>query len=530
MKRFVFLVAALALGALLVRADPAFAERRIALVIGNSAYRNAPILVAPRRDALAMAAKLREVGYDGVTVETDVGVAQLKNAIAKFRDEARHSDIAVIYFAGYGLNIQGVNYVVPVDAKLASGGDAGAEAITLEALAGAADPAPRLRLVIVDASRSDPFMSGSKQQNAAAAPEVYQGLAEPAPKPGSLIAYAAMAGSESEDGDGENSTYAAAVLHNLFTPGLDIRLAFGRVLVEVLKNTNKRQNPLVYGSLAGGNIALVPAPADRPALDLQGEKTDYSVVEQIGSARAWEAFLVQHPTGFYAADARVQLRVAEAEPAKPRPSPASDQMAWEKIKNSGDLQAMRDFIQEFPASTLADAARKNAERLAALEQPPAAAAPVTPPAMPPLATSPEQIASAQRELLRLGCFSGAADGSMNSATVAAIRAYQDARGQTPSGEPQVTDALIGDMQKQTPGLCPPACPPGKISDGKQCVDAAKSVPVARSKDEDIARPTKPATARQEERPAPVAHAAPPAPPRAPAQAAGSHGPHVGVGF
>jgi hypothetical protein len=526
MKRFVFLVAALALGALVVRADPAFAERRVALVIGNSVYRNAPILVAPRRDALAMAAKFREAGYDAVEVETDVSVAQFKRAIAKFQDEASHSDIAVIYFAGYGLNIQGVNYVIPVDARLASGRDAGAEAITLEALASATDPAPRLRLVIVDASRSDPFMSSVKQQNAAAGQEAYRGLAEPEPKPGSLIAYAALAGLESEDGDGAYSTYASAMLHNLFTPGLDIRLAFGRVLVEVLKNSNKRQNPLVYGSLTGGNIALVPAPADRPAMDLQGEKTDYSVVEQIGSARAWEAFLVQHPTGFYAADARVQLRLAEAEPAKPRPSLASDQIAWEKIKNSSDPQALRDFIQEFPASTLADAARKTAERLAALEQPPAAAAP--PPQQPPVVNSPLQISSAQRELIRLGCFAGTADGSMDAATVAAIRAYQNARGQTPPDEPQITDALIDDMQKQTPGLCPLACPTGKISDGKQCVDAAKSAPVARSKDEDIGKPAKPSTAKQEERLAPVAHAAPP--PRAPAQASGGNGPHVGVGF
>jgi hypothetical protein len=505
MSRFVLLATVLALGSLLIGADPAFAERRVALVIGNSDYRNAPVLAAPRSDALAMAAMFHDAGFDVVAAQTDLGVAQFKNAIAQFRNEASHADIAVIYFSGYGLNVEGVNYLIPVDAKLASDRDAGTEAITLDELAQSIDAATRLRLVILDASRSDPFMTVTKQQSTAAPRDAYRGLAEPEPKPGSLIAYAALAGSESEDGDGKHTNYTTALLRNMFTPGLDIRLAFGRVLVDVLKKTDKRQNPLVYGSLSGGNIALVPAPADRPAMDLQGEKTDYGVVEQIGSAKAWEVFLVQHPAGFYAADARVQLRITEAEPAKPPPSLASDQIAWEKIKNSADPQALRDFIRDYPSSSLADAARKSAERLAALEQAPRASGPSEKPAV---VNSPEQIASAQRELIRLGCYAGATDGALDAATTAAIRAYQSARGVTPLGEPQITDGLIDEMQKQTAAVCP----------------GAKAGAVAHGKGpEDVAKPARPSIA------APAARPSPP-PPRAPAQASGSSGPHVGVGF
>ncbi len=283
MSRLVLSVVYFALGILFIRADPAFAERRVALVIGNSDYQYAPALPNPRRDAQAMAAMFQKAGFDVVSAQTDAGVLQFKRAIAQFEDEAGRSDIAVVFYSGYGIATQGVNYLIPVDAKLAGDRDAITAAVTLDSLDKSVDGAKRLRLVILDASRGDPFATAIKT----AAPRVDEGgLAEPEPKPGALIAYAAIAGSQAEEGDADHSTYTSALLRNLFTPGLDIRLAFGRILVDVLKKTGKRQSAQVYGSLGGGNIALVPAPADRPSLDLEGEKTDYGVVQQSGLARA----------------------------------------------------------------------------------------------------------------------------------------------------------------------------------------------------------------------------------------------------
>ncbi len=275
-----------------------------------------------------------------------------------------------------------------------------------------------------------------------------------------------------------------------------------------------RQNPLDYGSLVGANIALVPAPADRPAMDLQGEKTDYGVVEQIGSARAWEVFLVQHPTGFYSADARVQLRAAAAQPDKSKPSLSDDQIAWDKVKNSDDIDAFRDFVRDYPSSGFAEAARNNVDRLAALEEqvvpappaPPVAA--LSPGAIPvpekPF-TSAEQVASLQRELTRLGCYSGAADGTMDAETVAALRAYRSARGLLSIDEEAISDGLIDELKTQSAPVC----------------KSQPAPPVAHNKEPDVA--TKP---QRPERPAAVARA--PAP-RAPAVSQ-SHGPKVGVGF
>jgi hypothetical protein len=499
MSRLVLSVVCLALG--FIWAAPAFAARRVALVIGNSNYQNAPALPDPRRDAQAMAAMFQKAGFDVVNVATDVGNLQFKRAVAQFADEAGRSDIAVVYYSGYGIDIEGINYLVPVDAKLASDRDAGSAAIALDSLAKSVDGAKRLRLVIVDASRGDPVVPAIRQQQTAAPQALNRGLADPEPRRGTLIAYAAIAGSEAEDGDAEHSTYTAALLHNLFTPGLDIRLAFGRILVEVLKKTNQRQNPFVYGSLGGGNISLVPAPADRPARDLAGEKIDYGVVEKIGLARAWEVFLVQHPTGFYSVDAREQFRIAEAQPAKPSPTPLP------RPGSSAEEQA----------------AREKAEQLAALDR--AQAAGVSRGSSPDVNSS-EKVSLAQRELIRLGCLSGAPDGSLTAATKAAVRLYLSARGENPTSEAEITDDFIAKLKQQTARVCPLACPDGKIAEGGHCVDVGKSPAAARRKDEDDhAGSAKRGLAKQEQRPAPT--------PRATDQTYGSSGHGVvtpGVGF
>ena len=136
----------------------------------------------------------------------------------------------------------------------------------------------------------------------------------PDPKPNTLIAYAATPESEAEDCNADSSPFTVA-LRYLFVRGLDVRLAFGRVREEVVRKTGN-QEPYVYGSLRrGGNTAIVPSPF-QPEVDLQGEKSDYSLVEKVDTARAWQVFLVQHPTGFFSDDARQRLRLAEANPRR----------------------------------------------------------------------------------------------------------------------------------------------------------------------------------------------------------------------
>ena len=124
-----------------------------------------------------------------------------------------------------------------------------------------ADGAKRLRLIVLDACRDNPFVKSMRRERKTATRAVSAGLGKVEPtSTDTLIAYAAKAGSTADDGDGLHSPFTTAVLKNLTVPGLDVRLAFGRVRDEVLKTTGSRQEPFVYGALGGGNIALVPAP------------------------------------------------------------------------------------------------------------------------------------------------------------------------------------------------------------------------------------------------------------------------------
>jgi uncharacterized caspase-like protein len=287
----------------------ALAASRVALVIGNSAYQLASTIPNPTRDAQAIAAEFTKAGFDVVSAHYDQGNLQFKRAIRQFEDAAADADIAVVFYAGHGIEIGGVNYMIPVDAKLASDRDAKDEAIVLDRLLEAVDAAKRLGLVILDACRDNPFERTMKRQRVSAVRAVNAGLAlvEPTNR-NVLIAYASKSGTTAEDGDAEHSPFTAALLKNLFEPGLDLRLAFGRVRDDVLKSTRNRQEPFVYGSLGGTNVSLVSAPAKPTlAVDLSGERRDYELVEKIGTKGAWNVFIAQHPTGFYADLARQQL-------------------------------------------------------------------------------------------------------------------------------------------------------------------------------------------------------------------------------
>src|SRR6516164_6064202 len=371
MSRFILSVIALALGLFctVIWADQAFAERRVALIIGNSAYQNAPILPNPERDARGIADMFQKAGYEIVTTAFNVGSLDFKSTIRKFEDAVTDADIAVIYYAGYGLNIHGTNYLIPIDAKLTSDRDANDETITLEQLVESVHSAKRLRVIIIDACRDNPFARIMKTERMAS----FSGLAAVEPNSiDTLIAYAAKSGTTAQDGGGDHSPFAAALITNLFVPGLDIRLAFGRVRDEVLKKTGLMQEPFVYGSLGGGNIALVSAPS-QPVVsnDLAGERSDYALVEKIGTKGAWQVFLNQHPSGFYADLARQQIAIVQDQSDRLDRSAKAQADREAEAKRQADEAARQKAEQEAAlaaaqrAAKAAEQARLDAERQAA---------------------------------------------------------------------------------------------------------------------------------------------------------------------
>ena len=231
--------------------------RRVALVIGNSAYQRVSPLSNPASDAAAVAGLLKEAKFDSVDLRQNLSVSDLRRAVSEFFDQAANAEVAVVYYAGHGIEVDGVNYLIPVDAALARDRDVYDEAISLDRVLQAVELARKLRLVILDACRDNPFTKSMKRAFSSRA--ISRGLVGIEPtKPNTLIAFAAKAGSTASDGDGAHSPFTTALLQHLITPGLDLRKAFGRVRDEVLTATNDKQEPFVYGSLRG--CRCVPRP------------------------------------------------------------------------------------------------------------------------------------------------------------------------------------------------------------------------------------------------------------------------------
>jgi uncharacterized caspase-like protein len=284
--------------------QPALAERRVALVIGVSKYQQVPRLANPARDADAMSSLFKKAGFDVVDSERDLGISDLRRVIREFSEISRDADISVVYYAGHGIEVDGTNYLVPADAKLLSDFDVEDETVSLERVLKALDSVKRLKLVILDACRDNPFAKTMKRS--VASRSIGRGLAkiEPAMSD-TLIAFAAKAGAVANDGDGQNSPFATALVKHIAEPGLDLRLAFGRVRDDVLKSTSNRQEPFVYGSLGGQTVALVPQ-TTKPADPEAEARVDYEFAAQIGTKEAWDSFLASHSTGLYANLARAQ--------------------------------------------------------------------------------------------------------------------------------------------------------------------------------------------------------------------------------
>jgi uncharacterized caspase-like protein len=490
--------------ALLMLCQPAFAEKRVALVLGNSAYQNVAPLPNPVNDGAVIAATFKEAGFDVVDSRHDLPAAETRRALRDFADRARGADIAVVYYAGHGMEVDGTNYLIPVDAKLERDTDVYDEALSLDRILLAVEPAKQLRLVILDACRDNPFAKGMKRTTASRA--IARGLAKVEPtSPNTLIAYSAKAGSTALDGDAKNSPFTVALAKHLTTPGLDVRKAFGFVRDDVLKVTGNRQEPFVYGSLGGDDVPLVPvklapqAAAPNPQAEA---RRDYELALQIGNKDALNAFLAQYPDGYYANLARIQLakiaaeearvaateraRLAEQERARlaavgaqtaPQAKAEAEAKAAEQARISAENakqvaqeraaeaerkrtstdmatadKAAGNKVAAVPATADKTQGEKGGTNLAALSAGP-------PPA--------ELAKSVQTELRRVGCLTGAADGEWNAASQRSMALFNKNAGTKFDVKLASTDAL--DAIKLKPSrVCPLVCEHGFRVDGDRC--------------------------------------------------------------
>lgn len=225
--------------------------RRVALVIGNSNYQNVPALPNPQRDAALVANTLKRIGFETVTLQTNLGREALTNALRDFAQQADNADWAMIYYAGHGMEVGGTNYLLPIDARVASDRDISFEAVSLDQVRNVVGRAKRLRLIVLDACRDNPFANQMKRTLSVASRSVSRGLASVEPEAGTLIVYAAKDGETAADGTGNNSPFATAFVKNMQTPGLEVRRLFDYVRDDVMDATAQKQQPFSYGSLSG---------------------------------------------------------------------------------------------------------------------------------------------------------------------------------------------------------------------------------------------------------------------------------------
>ncbi|MGH6677679.1 MAG: caspase family protein, partial [Bradyrhizobium sp.] len=358
------LVLALSIGGLFSR--PALAEKRVALVIGISNYQHVNRLTNPDNDAAMLAAIFRKAKFDVVTLRTDLTAAEMRRALRHFGDQAENADIAVIYYAGHGMEVDGTNYLIPADAVLKRDTDVYDEAVSVNRLLVAVQPAKRLRLIILDACRNNPFAKTMKRMIAMRA--IGRGLAKVEPaSPNTLIAFAAKAGSTAEDGDGKDSPFAVALAAHLTTPGLDLRRAFGYVRDDVLKATSSRQEPFIYGSLGGDELSLVPAPPVAkprvPPIDPnEAVRRDYLLAEQVGTREAWQSFVATYGKGFYAKLAKAQLDKLAAEQARTAATEKAKAAAEEQARLAAEGAAAAEQKKALAQARAAEAARIAAEK------------------------------------------------------------------------------------------------------------------------------------------------------------------------
>ena len=292
------LVATVLAFVLLALPSVVLADGRVALVVGNSTYAHIGRLPNPDNDARDMSAALRRLGFE-VTTEFDADRVELTEALRAFTRRSAGADISMVFYAGHGIEMDGVNYLVPVDARLERDVDVRYETLTLDDLlvstAGAS-----LRLVILDACRNNPL--ARSMQRTTASRSVSGGslgnLNEDLLGDETLVAYAAAAGTTAADGRGRNSPYTSALLSHLETP-LEILTLFRRVRAQVLASTNGQQRPHEYQSLvrehyltrtmATGTSVTVTAAAvaDPPRVD--ASETDVSALHMVALRELAEA-------------------------------------------------------------------------------------------------------------------------------------------------------------------------------------------------------------------------------------------------
>jgi uncharacterized caspase-like protein len=330
MMRFIALFALVA--CLLFDLQPSRAETRVALVIGNGAYKNAPRLFNPRNDAEDVAAAFKRSGFETI-VGLDLDKVAMEDAEIRFARAARTADVAVFYYSGHAIQFAGVNYLAPVDIKLTDEADL-RRMVKLDELVSDVQQAKNLRILVLDACRDNPLADELKRSiGATRALPLQRGLAKIDAPQGMIVAYATQAGRTASDGDGRNSPYTTAFLTHIEEQE-EIGTVFRRISADVYETTKHDQLPELSLSLIGefylkGRLDITVTTPPSTIDPCAAANDHWKSAEAMGTIAAFNDHLSRFPNCAFAGLARARLQdlknkvAAVVPPVQSSPLPVS---------------------------------------------------------------------------------------------------------------------------------------------------------------------------------------------------------------
>ena len=438
--RYAALSLLIAMFALAAMSASAWAGKRVALIIGNSAYEHAPELANPRNDAADFAAKLAELEFE-VIVRQDAKLSEMLSAVEEFSDKLHNAELSLFYYAGHGLQVDGRNYLVPVGAKLESHITLDYEAVPVDLVMATMQSRSKTNLLFLDACRNNPLARSLARSLGTRSTAVGRGLARIGAGTGTFISFATEPGNVALDGQGDNSPYTEALVRHFGTPGKGLAETMVLVRKDVIESTGGKQVPWEHSSLTGSVVLkeIQQIPDQTRENDRSVVITFWDSIQNTNDPAFYEAYLRRFPDGAFAEIAKLtveRLRAASSGPQSSQSAPnastqeSARQQASLTETNTPDTQGNGD-------SEDADA-RKDRQLVRAI----------------------------QTELNRLGCETGRPDGVWGKRTEKGLGDFTRHAGQdtaTPGPE------LLALLETRTGRVCPLVCGTGEVEADGRCV-------------------------------------------------------------
>lgn len=316
------------------------APRRVALVIGNSAYANTAPLGNPKNDAADMAEALKQLGFE-VVEGRDLDKASMDRTIRNFAETLAGAQMALFFYAGHGLQVGGQNYLVPIDAKLSSAAALDFETVRLELIQRTMEREATTNIVILDACRDNPLSRNLARAFGTRSASIGKGLAAVESGEGTLISFSTQPGNVALDGKGRNSPFAAALLKHIPTPGDDLPTILINVRNDVMAATERRQVPWEHSALTAKVFFKPPKPTG-PTADQQIELSFWASVKDTQSPAVLQTYLDRYPNGEFAPIARALIEHLEQKSKAEQAARAQEQKRQEEASKAAEVKRLDD--------------------------------------------------------------------------------------------------------------------------------------------------------------------------------------------